>query len=164
VNTYGSLQPGSPAIEQALESESPLEDILGNPRGIGIGSDQGAFEFQVSGFILETSPDNLALNPGASAQVQVEILGVSEFGELVALQTGASPPDLVFSFDLTAGVPPFTSTLTITSTDSPPLQPGNFYSVPIIGAGGNITVTVNLGILVGGWKTYLPVVYSPSQD
>ncbi|HJS28270.1 MAG TPA: choice-of-anchor Q domain-containing protein, partial [Anaerolineales bacterium] len=111
VNLYGSLPPASPAIDQALSSESPAEDILGNPRGVGPGSDQGAFEYQGTGFVLTGTPANLAIEPGASAQVQLEILPIGSFNELVTLQVSSSPSELVFGFSPASGVPGYMSTL-----------------------------------------------------
>jgi hypothetical protein len=158
VNLYGSLPPTSPAIDQALPAESPADDILGNPREVGPGSDQGAFEYQGTGYVLTGTPANLAIEPGASAQVQLEILPIGSFNELVTLQVSSSPSELAFELSPASGVPGYMSTLTITSTHSIPQIPGIYYSVPIVASGGGITETLEIGILVGGWEVNLPLV------
>jgi hypothetical protein len=56
--------------------------------------------------------------------------------------------------------PPGQSTLAITNTYAgPTLMPGVWHTVPITATGGGVTQTTSAGLLVGGARVYLPLVY-----
>jgi hypothetical protein len=157
VNLYGSLPPLSPAIDLALPAEAPAEDILGNPRGAAGPPDLGAFEYQATGFLLQASPSNLAIEPGTAGQAQIEILPLGGFNDSVYLQTGPPPANLDLAVLPSTISPGMSATLVLTSTHPSPLIPGVFYSIPVIGYGGGITETVEVGLIVGGTRVYLPI-------
>ncbi len=54
---------------------------------------------------------------------------------------------------------PGQATLAVTDTHTGTmLLPGLRYNIPITATGGGITQTVNVGLLVGGARVYLPLV------
>jgi hypothetical protein len=151
VNLYGNPGDGSPAINTADSTQSPADDILGNPRGSN--PDLGAFE---DGFVLTATPPAQAIEAGSVAVYTVGVSGVA--GGPVTLITGSPSPSLTVQLASTNLTPPGQTTLTITDTHSSPLLPGLFYTVPVTGSDGSLTQTVSVRLLVGGARVHLPII------
>ena len=161
VNAYGAVPAGSPAVGAAAAGQSPADDILGLPRPVGAGSDVGAFEYQGFGFNLSTSPAARVIEAGGVATYTISLQAIAGFSSTVTLAAGSPSPNLIAGFTSGALTPTGQATLLLTSTLSPPLMPGLYYSVPITATGGGVTKTVSVSVLVGGARLYLPVVTRP---
>ena len=158
VNAYGALPAASPALGAASAAQSPADDILGRPRPVGPGSDLGAFEYQEFGFSLSTSPATRAIEAGGVATYTLGVSVIGGFTETVNVAAGSPSPSLLVGVAPAALTPPGQATLVITSTHSPPLMPGLYFSVPITVTGGGLTQTVSVGVIVGGARVFVPVV------
>lgn len=125
----------------------------------GSGPDLGAFEYDLTGFILAVTPPNDAIDPGGSAKYTIEVQPVGGFMTTVVLM--ASSPSTNLSLKLVpAAVPlPGQATLTITDSHTGTLLPGLWYTVPITATAGDIIRTLSVGLIVGGARTHLPILF-----
>ena len=155
VNLYGALPSGSPALGAATLAQSPADDILGLPRPVN-GSDLGAFEYQGEGFTLAASPSLRAIQPGQSAAFTANVQALGGFTSTVSLAASSPAPNLLVGVAPAGVVPTGQATVYLTSTLSPPLLPGLWYTVPITGTAAGLTQTVTIRLLVGGARVYLP--------
>jgi hypothetical protein len=152
VNLYGNPAASSPAINAANPTYSPIDDILGNPRGAN--PDLGAYE---SGIILTVTPPARAIDAGSVATYTIGVYGNA--GGPVTLTTASPSPSLTLQLLPASLTPPGQVTLIVTDTHpAGPLLPGIWYSLPITGTGGGLTQTASASLLVGGARTYLPVI------
>jgi len=158
VTLYGIPAEGSPAVDAADPAWSPTEDVLGNPRPVGVGSDIGAYEYQGYGFELSTLPQFQAIEAGDRATYMLDLQSLGGFTETVTLIASSPSPSLILSIDPLSLDPPGQATLTITDTHSGPLLPGLWYSIPVTGTAGEISEQVTVSLLVGGTRVYLPLV------
>jgi hypothetical protein len=135
-------------------------DYEGKPRNDG-SPDLGAFEF---GGLLVT-PTSHAIDPGQSAEFMIQFAATSEANEPLDLIIGDFSTDLLVttsSNKLNLNEPTY-----ITITDRHPLgttlQPGIWYTVPVNITGPAFSQEVDLRVLVGGSRTYLPGILRSNE-
>ena len=124
----------------------------------GVGPDIGAFEYEGYGFSLTATPATQAVAPGGVATYRLDVHPVGGFTETVSLSTAGPSPGLTVGLAPVVVTPPGQATLTVTDMHAGPLLPGLWYSVPITGAGGGADQSIQVGLLVGGARVYLPLV------
>jgi hypothetical protein len=148
-----TLDPGSDLVDAGLY----IPGINGGY--VGLAPDVGAFEFQGYGFALSAAPPQQAIDPGGVAAYAIDVVPMAGFAQSVALMTASPSPSITLSLAPDALTPPGTATLTVTDTHAgPSLVPGLKYTLHVTATGGGVTETVNVGLLVGGVRLYLPLV------
>jgi parallel beta-helix repeat protein len=152
------LKAGSPAINAGTLLGDVTDDLEGNSRPVGPTHDAGAYEYQAYGFDLAASPSVHVIVPGEVATTTLSIQPTGGFTATVALTATSPSPDLALDLNPTAVDPPGQALLTVTDTHTGPLLPGVWYTIPITATGGGVTQTTDVQLLVGGTRTYLPVV------
>ncbi len=152
------LQPASPAVDQGLSPDAPLFDYEELPRpqdGDDDGTplvDLGAFELT----LLFARPNFRIVDPGGVATYTL-VIGPNFTGPVNL--TAASPsPNL--SVEVNPGSVNPSAQAVVTVTDhhpGPTLKPAELYNVRVTATGGSAHST-SLSIIVGGERTYLPIV------
>lgn len=108
------------------------------------------------GFSLSSTPSTRAIEAGAAATYMIN---VQVFSGSVTLTPPSPLPNLSVSLAPTFFTSSGQAILTLTDQHTPgPLVPGQFYNLSVIGTGGSVTRTVTVSLLVGGNKTYVPIV------
>jgi len=170
-----SVEPGfvdPTAGDYALGSDSDLIDAGVAIPGInddysGSAPDMGAFEHVASGFVLNADPPGQIIDPGGVATYVIGVQSPSGDTSPVMLSTINSSPGLGVSLAPTMVTPPGQAILTLTDTRSSTvsgqttaetLLPGVWYTVPVTGTGGGFTEVVQVDLLVGGTRVYLPLI------
>ena len=139
-----------PASLTALLNEFGVEDFQ-----IGQSYDIGRYE---AGFVLLAVPSSQAIEPGGTAYYTLSLYPPDVLYSVNLSVTNPSP-------DLTLSLSPSTITgtevaiLTVTDSHPNPVMPGIWYLLPITGTGSGFTDTTNLGLLVGGARCYLPILF-----
>lgn len=115
---------------------------------------------QVLGFTLAAQPATQAIEAGQAATYRITLAAAASFSAPVTVAAGIPDPSLIVSPLVTLFDPPAGEfTLVVTDTHpTGPLLPGQWYTLPLTATGGGFTRTVNVRLLVGGAKIYLPLV------
>jgi hypothetical protein len=108
-------------------------------------------------FTLNTAPTSHAINPGSTTTYQVIVAKSLAFSGAVTLTTASPSPSLTLSLPALV-TPPVTVTLRVTDTH-PSGSPAQWFTIPITATGGSVTRSASVGLLVGGVRVYLPVVW-----
>lgn len=120
----------------------------------GSAYDTGRYE---AGFFLSGSPGSQAVESGGTVTYTLSLEPL-DLPHPVSL-TAATPflgLQLTLSAPTLSGLQPVT--LTVSHLDPGAAPPGRWYTIPVLGAGGGFTRTVNLQLLIDGTRLYLPVV------
>lgn len=110
-------------------------------------------------FDLGVNPIAQAIDPGSSAKYRLTLSNTPGFTASIAITISNPSPSVTLSFNSIVLAPP--NSLTLTVTDTHPigsLFPGAYYRFPITAAGGGLTHTASIDLLVGGWRVYLPII------
>jgi len=164
-----NLEPGfSDAVgaDYTLEPASDLIDagllIPGiNHNFMGTAPDIGAYEYEGYGFTITASPAMRAIQPGETTTFLLDLQPIGGFTETVTLSAPLSPPGLMLALNPENVELPGQTTLTVTDTHSGPLQPGIWYSLTVTATAGEVIQETALHLLVGGSRTYLPLIAKP---
>jgi hypothetical protein len=114
------------------------------------------------GIAIRTSPSVQAIEPGGTASYTVQVLPAN-FPFPITLALADPPPDLTLTLTPKRIISGTTATLTVVDHHpGPTLMPGLWYILPITGTGGGFTSTTSVDLLVGGSRTYLPII--PRND
>jgi hypothetical protein len=148
-----ALLAGSPAINAGANG-CPATDQRGESREGQC--DIGAYEYKVSA--LDASPGSQSIFPGASASYQIEVLSSDTIVDPLTLSATNNYPDLDMSLTPTTILPGQTATLTLTDTRSGSLTPGVWHTIPITASNGDLTLTTEVTLLVGGQRVFLPAI------
>lgn len=112
-----------------------------------------------TGFTLRARPSARGVDPGSIATYTIDVQAGNSFTGTITLVTASPSPSLTVALNPTNFTQSGQATLTLTDTHpAGPLLPGAWYSVPITGAGGGLTRTLSVGLLVGGTRNYLPTI------
>jgi hypothetical protein len=111
------------------------------------------------GFSLSAGPDTQAIDPGGSAPYTLKVQSNDAFSGTVTVDiTNPAPVELNISPSSQTFTPPGQVNLTVTDSTPGSPVPGQWYSIPIVATGGGFTRTATVSLLVGGTRTYLPVI------
>jgi hypothetical protein len=126
---------------------------------VGAAPDIGAFEYQGHGFVLTATPASQAILPGGVAMCIIGVQPVGGFTSTVTLVTASPSPSLTLHLDLALVTPPAQVTLAVTdSHPGPLLLPGLWFTLPITATAEGVTQALNVDLLVGGARNWLPLV------
>lgn len=161
VSNYGTPTAGSPVENRADPAHAPAEDILGNPRSVGSGPEIGAFEIQTYGFFLLAEPDFRAISPGGTAEYTISLQATGGYNEETELIHSPVPPGLALNLFPSRLTPGSTAQLVISDTLNASAFPGVMYTIAITGTGSAPASGIEIQLLVGGGRQYLPVTLQP---
>lgn len=166
--THGlSVAPGfanSTGGDYTLDSASSLIDAGGVIPGIdddymGIAPDIGAFEYPEYGFALTATPASRAILPGGVATYAIGVQPIGGFTSTVTLVTASPSLSLTLHLGPALVTVPAQATLIVTdSHPGPSLLPGLWFTLPVTATAQGVTQTLNLSLLVGGARVWLPWV------
>lgn len=109
------------------------------------------------GFAM-TVNTNVAIEPGDTVSIPVEIVHTGGFTDTVTLETANPSTELSATFNApNISSPGGQATLILKDSHTPPMQPGQWFAVPVTATGGEIVQTTTVNVLVGGSRTYLPL-------
>jgi hypothetical protein len=138
-----------------------LDDVVGadfeavNVSSLIVNPDSG----QVQGFTLNATPGFQNIQAGTSTTYLLNVTVAGSFTASVTLTPPSSLPNLQVNLSPGSFTPPGQATLTVTDTHaSGPLVPGVWHNLLITGVGGGFTRTATVNLLVGGTRTYLPLI------
>src|SRR5262249_11737098 len=128
--------------------------------GTGRGSNRRAgVAAAEEGFSIRAAPDALAIKPGASAVITLDLVPGEGAGGPVALSATVAPAGPTVSLSAGSATPPAAPTITVTDNHpSGPLQPGILYTITVTATGDGRTRTLKIPVLVGGSRVMLPLV------
>ena len=113
----------------------------------------------IQDFDLQANPAAQAIDPGDVATYNLILQASGGFTQVVTLTTLSPAVSLTVSLSPHVVTPPDQVTLVVTDTHVGAVVPGLWYSVPITATGGGVTHTTTVGLLVGGVRVYLPVIF-----
>jgi len=112
-----------------------------------------------TGFSLSANPVTQVISPGQVTSYTLNIVAGNAFSGTITLTAGNPSPDLNLSLSPTSFTTSGSATLTVTDTHpTGPLLPGLFYTIPLTASDGSTSRETGVSLLVGGARTYLPVV------
>lgn len=111
-------------------------------------------------FSLSAQPSTQAIDPGGVATYTLKVQNTSAFTGSVTLSitNNPAPGDLDLNPTSSTFTPPMQVILTVTDLISGQPLPGQWYSIPIQATGGGITRTTTINLLIGGTRSYLPII------
>jgi hypothetical protein len=121
----------------------------------GAAYDIGRYE---GGFLLLAAPISQAVYPGGTVHYILSLYP-PDIPYSVNLSVTNPSPSLILSLSTEVLTGAQVSTLTVTVTHTPLVMPGVLYNLPITGAGSGFTNTTAPGLLVGGTRHYLPIIW-----
>ncbi len=131
-----------------------------NDNYAGAAPDIGAFEYQGYGFTLSALPPAQAIAPGSTTTYNLAVQPVGGFSATVTIEASSTSPSLTLGLNPTTLSPAGHATLTVTNSHpGPSLLPGAWYTIPITASGASVTQTLSVGLLVGGTRVWLPIVF-----
>lgn len=108
---------------------------------------------------LSAVPTTQSVQPGNTTTYQLKFMANDNIDPPLTLTTSSPSLNLTLSIAPTSISPSGQATLTVTDTHpAGPLNPGIIYNIPVMAAGGGITQTTSVVLIVGGTQLYLPVV------
>ena len=111
----------------------------------------------LSDFILNAVPSVRAIAPGETTNYQLSLAAHGNWNETVTVT--ASSPSPSITVGLSGSIVSVPGVVTLAVTDTHPIgSPGTWYTLPITATGSSVMHGVNVGLLIGGTKTYLPIV------
>jgi len=113
----------------------------------------------IQGFTLAANPVARAIAPGQVTTYSLNLQASGGFGQAVTLTTLSPALSLTVNLLPQVITPPGQVTLVVTDTHVGLVMPGLWYSVPITATGGGIMQTTTVGLLVGGTRVYLPIIF-----
>jgi hypothetical protein len=117
---------------------------------------------QASGFNFVVTPPTQAIEAGQSASYRIEVTISDNFTGTVTLSSANSSPGLIQNLSPTSLTASGVATLTLTDTHpNGPLLPGLWHTRLIVASDGSQSRSSSIKLLVGGARTYLPVVMKP---
>jgi hypothetical protein len=116
----------------------------------------------IHSFTFGANPSARAIAPGGVATYRLDLAVFGFFTNTVTVTAANPSPSLTLGLAPTSISLPGAVTLTVTDTHVGPLAPGVWYSLPVTATGGSVVKTATLGLLVGGTRTYLPVILKNS--
>ncbi len=120
----------------------------------GSAYDIGRYE---GGFALLAEPVSQAIAPGGTAWYTLSLYP-PDLPHSVTLTVASPSPSLTVALSPTVVAAGMAATLTVTDGHAGPLPAGLWYTVPISASGGGFGPAVQVRLLVGGWRVYLPWV------
>lgn len=109
------------------------------------------------GFVMNLDT-TVVIGPGETLSLPIEIIHTGGFTETVTLETSSPAANLSASFNTpNISSPGGQAALVLNDSHSPPMQPGQWFVVPVTATGGTIEQTTTVHVLVGGSRTYLPL-------
>lgn len=110
-------------------------------------------------FSLNVAPSSRAIDPGGAATYLLKVQSTNLFTKPVTLNiSNPAPAFLTLNPISSTFTPPGQITLTVTDSHVGSLLPGAWYTIPISASDGGITRTTKVSLLVGGTRTYLPLI------
>ncbi|MCK6627855.1 MAG: VCBS repeat-containing protein [Anaerolineae bacterium] len=111
------------------------------------------------GFSLSAGPRTQAIDPGGSAFYTLNVQSNDAFSGTVTVDiTNPAPGELNISPSSQTLTPPGQVNLTVADSSPGSPVPGQWYNIPIVATGGGFTRTATISLLVGGTRTYLPLI------
>jgi len=110
----------------------------------------------LSDFTLNAVPSARAIDPGGTTNYQLSLAVHGNWsGTVTATVSSPSPSITVGLSGSSVNVP---GVVRLAVTDTHPIgSPAIWYSIPITATGSSVRHVVNVGLLIGGAKTYLPI-------
>ena len=121
---------------------------------LGTSYDIGRYE---AGFVIFAEPSSQAMDPGGTVLYNLSLFP-PDTPNIVNLSMDNPSPKLELSLSSGSITGGQIVTLTVSETKKEILSIGEWYSIPVTGVEGDYASGVNLGLLIGGTRTYLPVI------
>jgi hypothetical protein len=112
---------------------------------------------QVQGFSMAVTPASQTIDPGQPVAFTLTVSYNGTFSQPVTLTATVSPP-LPLSLQPGMVITSATARLTLTDGHPAPLLPGIVHTIRITATGGGLTRSIQSRLLVGGERTYLPLL------
>jgi hypothetical protein len=107
---------------------------------------------------VNVNPPTQAIKPGENAIYTVDVHPISGFDPPYTLSTASPSTDLSIDLNPTVITPPAQGLMTVTDLHGGSgLMPGVWYTIPVTATAG-VAYQADVHLLVGGSRTYLPVI------